>query len=591
MTSRHLQQMGIGALGAIACYNVDSDDTDDEDMDEEEDHIALASQIIDTILNKVTGGEIKLEIKEEPLDIKQEPVEYENIVVTPSMGCHWMTDTVGYRDPTTIKIEDDTEDSESDSESSSDSSDDDKEVSAPKPLEEEPKPSTESVKSKNELGLGDLPKIEDLNITVPEEDCVKIGTIASCVQELVVIESLPGNPALDLDTVLFLDFGKRTLGHIFDVIGPVNQPIYCVRFNSAEHILEKTVSPGMSVFYAPKTEHTAYVFLEQLMKMKISDASWANDEEPPPNFLDYSDDEQERKAKQELKLERMKNAGATEDEVAAKRARFTKGRNKNEAVGDRLPGAVGTDRPDQGHRNSNRGQSAPRNTNPRAGDGGNARQGNGLYGQNNNPFYRRERTYDPKANGPIQWDSVLPAQVPQRSNFSTPPPQYSNITPTHQPPFGAPAAYPQQPQMYGQPSMYQNHNKNQWQQRPQQNQWQQPQTSQQNQWQQPQPQSQQQWQPQQQTNQQSQFQQLTPALSQKYSSKQTTQQSQFQQQWQQPQASQQSHWKQSQSQQQPQATQQSQWQQNQYQQQPQNQQQPDWPQRNFLTPPPPPPGT
>ena len=38
-----------------------------------------------------------------------------------------------------------------------------------------------------------------------------------------------GNPALDLDSVLFLDSGSRVLGRVFDVIGPVQRPYYCVR--------------------------------------------------------------------------------------------------------------------------------------------------------------------------------------------------------------------------------------------------------------------------------------------------------------------------------------------------------------------------
>jgi H/ACA ribonucleoprotein complex non-core subunit NAF1 len=118
--------------------------------------------------------------------------------------------------------------------------------------------------------LCDLPPVEeDLNLTVAEAEVLKIGTVSSCVEELVVIESLPGNPALDLDSVLFLDRGQRALGRVFDVIGPVARPFYCVRFNSATHIKQRGVERGMDVFFAPRTEHTTFVFLEQLMKMKI----------------------------------------------------------------------------------------------------------------------------------------------------------------------------------------------------------------------------------------------------------------------------------------------------------------------------------
>ena len=41
------------------------------------------------------------------------------------------------------------------------------------------------------------------------------------------------------------------------------------------------------------------------MKLKISDASWKDDEEPPPDFLEYSDDEQERAAKQQRTINKM----------------------------------------------------------------------------------------------------------------------------------------------------------------------------------------------------------------------------------------------------------------------------------------------
>jgi H/ACA ribonucleoprotein complex non-core subunit NAF1 len=111
--------------------------------------------------------------------------------------------------------------------------------------------------------------VEELDITVPEAEVVKIGVVSSCVEELVVIESMPGTPAIDLDSVLFVEAGRRALGRVFDVIGPVMRPFYCVRFNSAAHIKQAGVERGMDVFFAPRTEHTTFVFLEQLMKMKI----------------------------------------------------------------------------------------------------------------------------------------------------------------------------------------------------------------------------------------------------------------------------------------------------------------------------------
>ena len=128
--------------------------------------------------------------------------------------------------------------------------------------------------------LRDLPPVEELNISVPEAEVVKIGSVSSWVEELVVIESLPGNPAIDLDSVLFIESGGRALGRVFDVIGPVSRPFYCVRFNSVAHIKQTGVERGMDVYFAPRTEHTTFVFLEQLMKMKIRFLK--------KNFLDLS---------------------------------------------------------------------------------------------------------------------------------------------------------------------------------------------------------------------------------------------------------------------------------------------------------------
>lgn len=81
----------------------------------------------------------------------------------------------------------------------------------------------------------------------------------------VVVEGLKDLPPLDIDSVLFLDRGARPLGRVFDVMGPVTEPLYCVRFNSKEHIEEHNIQSGMLVYCAPKTEHSNFVFLQHLL--------------------------------------------------------------------------------------------------------------------------------------------------------------------------------------------------------------------------------------------------------------------------------------------------------------------------------------
>lgn len=86
---------------------------------------------------------------------------------------------------------------------------------------------------------------------------------------MVVVRPKPDKPTLNLDTVLFVDKGKRALGKIFDVFGTVTEPHYCVRFNSPEHIQESNVNIGMLVYYCPNSEYTSLVFLHELAKLVV----------------------------------------------------------------------------------------------------------------------------------------------------------------------------------------------------------------------------------------------------------------------------------------------------------------------------------
>lgn len=125
-----------------------------------------------------------------------------------------------------------------------------------------------------------------------------------------MVDSLPGSRAIDIDSVLFLEKGTKPLGHVFDVLGNISSPMYCVRFNSNQQIQEKGISVGALVYVAPRTEHTSFVVVSELMKQKGCDASWKNDIEPM-NAQDFSDDEEERNAR---KLRRGRHNNSNDNE-------------------------------------------------------------------------------------------------------------------------------------------------------------------------------------------------------------------------------------------------------------------------------------
>ena len=364
-----MAQQQITGLAALACYTVSSDEeSEDGEKAEYEDF-----------------GDLRIKVEVEDPDEQTEK------------SSEMWTDVVGNRDPLEdisvtgatgdfilpqdIKTEIESEsDDSSDSDSDSSDSDSDDSTEAPRGVETEDK--TEEVsgppKTTNELLTKDLPPVEEINTSVAASECTVVGHIKNIVEELVVVESIPGLPALDLDTILFVDGqgreGKVALGRVFDVIGPVTRPLYVVRFNSAGHVAERGVNQEMKVYFAPKSEFTSYVFLEQLMRMKISDASWANDEEPPPQFLEYSDDEEERDAKRAQKESKQRKKEMSSEATDAKRSR-----------------------PDN-----------PRYCNQR-------------YSPASNPFYRTGRTYQPGEVGGVQWSQY---GVPSQYQQPPPPSQY-----------------------------------------------------------------------------------------------------------------------------------------------------------------------
>ncbi|XP_075994591.1 uncharacterized protein naf1 [Genypterus blacodes] len=195
------------------------------------------------------------------------------------------------------KPEDSSEDSDSDSSSSSSSSpclnvlagadDDDEGFSQPV-----------LIKTKGEVLLEELPAVEEVCVSLPETaEIWPIGTISSIVEQLVVVQSLKDTPPLTDDSIFFTS-DRLAVGKVFDVFGPVTSPLYILRFNSSQQIDSRGLTVGETLYYTPgNREFTGFIRTQQLRQLKGSDASWKDDQEPPAEALDYSDDETERDAK------------------------------------------------------------------------------------------------------------------------------------------------------------------------------------------------------------------------------------------------------------------------------------------------------
>lgn len=56
-----------------------------------------------------------------------------------------------------------------------------------------------------------------------------------------------------------------SLFQVFEVFGPVSSPLYILRFNSADQIVDKGLMEGMTVYYAPSMkEYTGYILVQDL---------------------------------------------------------------------------------------------------------------------------------------------------------------------------------------------------------------------------------------------------------------------------------------------------------------------------------------
>lgn len=230
-------------------------------------------------------------------------------------------------------------------------------------IQDESKISNYVPKVHNEVLLEELPVIEEIeDIKLTKEDTLMVvGSILSVVDKLIVVEADLNAPALDAESAFFLN-SEHYLGKVFDTFGPVKHPYYTIRLLAKTDVSK--LSKGTKVFFVPfNKELTKYVFVEQLKNLKGSDASWKGDQEPPVEFLDYSDEEEERKAKQKLKSERKEKFQADSNKIPENK----NGRGASNAARNRLAHRFNGTNPLMDHAIEHhpfKTQHTPRNNNP-----------------------------------------------------------------------------------------------------------------------------------------------------------------------------------------------------------------------------------
>ncbi|KAM4837303.1 H/ACA ribonucleoprotein complex non-core subunit NAF1 [Thomomys bottae] len=297
------------------------------------------------------------------------------------------------------------------------------------------------LKTKDELLLNELPSVEELTIILPEDIELKpLGLVSSVIEQLVIIESLSNLPPVNEETVIFKS-DRQAAGKIFEIFGPVAHPFYVLRFNSSDHIESKGIKIKDTMYFAPSMkDFTQYIFTEKLKQDRGSDASWKNDQEPPPEALDFSDDEKEKEAKQRKKSQ-------TQGRKKLK-SEFTEPGEDFSEVHQNW-NAYGSSEHSKGYHNREFSRGFPRGRYPRASHSRPPPQ----------PFYASDHMVSPETSGfpaPRQDNPFLPhypfpPPVYDMQNFSLPPPPPPSInmgwaTPNMAPhPYNVPYSLPPPP--------------------------------------------------------------------------------------------------------------------------------------------------
>ncbi|KAF9245834.1 NAF1-domain-containing protein [Melanogaster broomeanus] len=211
------------------------------------------------------------------------PAEEENVIVSPTVASGSASDS----DSDTSSISGSEDDLVHEAPSTShpqkpihDSDDEESGVAA----------ATAYQRTKNEVFEADIitPTISEVE---PEDRMEKVGERALDVESLLVFED------------------RKVLGYIYETFGPTSQPLYQVKFTQQHPLDTAKIWLSREVFHVP--QRSRFVFVDQLKKLRGSDASNLHDEEPADDEVEFSDDEQEAAFKAQRKKRRGQSVSSS----------------------------------------------------------------------------------------------------------------------------------------------------------------------------------------------------------------------------------------------------------------------------------------
>ncbi|MED6135009.1 hypothetical protein PIB30_042263 [Stylosanthes scabra] len=163
-----------------------------------------------------------------------------------------------------------------------------------------------SNRSKNELEI--VPVVNPVNVTLrPHHQMLPVGVVVSIFGAKVLVEGVESHQPLNGGSILWISERRTPLGLIDEILGPVKQPYYVVRYNSEDQVPEG-IYHGALISFVPEFATVVLNSNADLFE-KGYDASGENDQE-------FSDDEKEAEYMSKL---RMAKRGSSDQNVERRR--------------------------------------------------------------------------------------------------------------------------------------------------------------------------------------------------------------------------------------------------------------------------------